>query len=483
MSDENDKKDQSIKPLLLEGHKPKSRRDFMAQGFLGTMAFTLAPNMSAFAADCVAPTFIGKTPVIIIDLAGGGNIAGSNVIVGGQGGQEDFLQTYASLGLPPNFHPSLPGMTNNEMGLVFHSDSGILRGIQTIASVGTRNNTEGAIFCTTSDDDTGNNQVNPMYWLNKAGAKGQLNQLAGTNSTVSGGNGMSPAESVNPSIAPVRLQSSQDAVNLVGLGTRLGTYTQPKVDNILSTMARLSENKINNIPRRSLPDAIKALVGCSFFQTQTQVANFSPAVVNPDNDAALTTIFNKITNAGIRNRVAPISKLVVEGLIGSGTIVLGGYDYHTNTRQEGEVKDFELGQVIGAIMELAAVKQKDVVVIVYTDGGVSANGIVDTTAGGRGKFGWAGDSGQRSSTLMMVYKKDGSPTLRTNNKRQIGYFKASGSVENSALLTSNSVVNLSKALVANYLALHGEEGKLADVVSEDPFRLSLENYLVFDKLR
>lgn len=489
MNDENDKKDPTIKPLFLEGHKPKTRRDFLAQGFLGMSAFALAPSAlsllssNAYAADCAAPQFTGLTPVIVIDLVGGGSLAGSNIIVGGQGGQEDFLPSYETLGLPQDFHPKNANRTNNEMGLMFHSDSGILRGMQTTALMPTRLNTEGAFFCSSTDDDTSNNQINPMYWLNKAGAKGEIIQLAGFSNSKSGGNSMAPEESVNPAVAPVRIESAQQARNLVGLGSRLGTYSSSKVDSMLNSAARLSENKINKIPRRSLPDTIKALVGCSFFQTQEQVAKISPDLIDPSLDNVLTQAFSRMTNRGLANRVSPITKLVVDGYVGAGTINLGGYDYHTGNRQEGEIKDFELGQVIGSILEYAASRNKDLVIYVITDGGVSANTTIDMSQNGRGKFGWAGDSGQRSGALMLVYKKDGKAFLRERNKRQIGYYKSTGSVENTALLTSNSVINLSKAMVANYLALHGDEGKLADVVGEDPFRNNLDKYLVFDKLR
>ncbi len=98
-----------------------------------------------------------------------------------------------------------------------------------------------------------------MYWLNKAGAKGTLNQLAGTSDSSSGGNSQSPAESINPTIAPVRIASRNDALNLVSLGTALGTgtFNQNQLDAILNSSAAVSSNKLNNIPRRSLPDAIK----------------------------------------------------------------------------------------------------------------------------------------------------------------------------------------------------------------------------------
>ena len=38
MSD-NKKHDEKLKPMLHEGHSPKSRRDFLAQGFLGMTTF------------------------------------------------------------------------------------------------------------------------------------------------------------------------------------------------------------------------------------------------------------------------------------------------------------------------------------------------------------------------------------------------------------------------------------------------------------
>lgn len=508
MKDEKEKKlkleelhdtNQIVKPMHHEGHELKSRRDFLAQGFLGMTAFALAPSALSLISSaahaqvtgCAAPAITGMTPVIIIDLAGGGNIAGSNVMVGGAGGQLDFLlpSNYASLGLPPDFAPSLPGMVNTEMGLAFHSSSGMLRGIQSTAAVQTRANVEGTIFCTTSDDDTGNNQSNPMYWLNKAGAKGQIQQLAGTQQSDSGGNSQAPVESINPAIQPVRVQSNQDAVNLVSLGNRFAAYSPNQIDMILNTASNMSGTKIGSIDRRSLPEKIKELLACGYSGTPEQIKKFSLTNVEPNQDAVANTVFNQITNQGIRDRAKPIAKLVIDGYIGAGTITLGGYDYHDGGRNSGNQRDFELGQLIGAIMELAARKQKDVVVYVLTDGGVSANQTIDNTApsngnplGGGGTFGWAGDSGQRSATFMMVHKSGGRPSIR-NNKRQIGYFKSNGAVEGGAGLTSNSVVNTSKAMVANYLALHGKEGDLESVIGDDPFKASLDKYLVFDKLR
>lgn len=489
MSDDNKKNPEDAptkKPLLYRDHNPTSRREFMAQGFLGATAFALAPqlllnskNAQAAGAACAQASSGGMTPVIVIDLAGGGHIPGSNVMVGGAGGQMNFLQSYTSLGINANEHPSLNNQLNQDMGLAFHQSSGILQGIKDVASMQTQLQMEGTIFATISNDDTANNQHNPMYWLNKAGAKGSLVQLAGTQNSTSGGRSDAPLDSVNPTVAPVKLSSRNDALNLVSLGTLSSTFSNSQVDQILKRSANVSTGRVNRMPARSIPDAIKDIISCGFSGTSDQVKQFSPTVVDPNNDTTMTTIFNKVTDAGNRNAALPITKLVLDGLIGAGTIVLGGYDYHNNTRTTGDAMDRELGQVIGAIVESAAAKNKDVVVYVLTDGGVGTNGNPDPN---NGRPVWTGDNGNRSSTFMLVYKKDGRPAMRSQ-RRQVGHFKADGSVDPNAALTSNSVVNTAKAMVANYLALHGMEGQLEKVVTDDPFRLQLDYYLMFDKLR
>ena len=107
-------------PLRLQDHpRPRTRREFLAQSFMtgaatviaptlaGMLAYpraaraTLAPRYPKRVATCNITTGAGKIPFICFDLAGGGNIAGSNVLVGGPKGQLDFLSVagYSKLGL------------------------------------------------------------------------------------------------------------------------------------------------------------------------------------------------------------------------------------------------------------------------------------------------------------------------------------------------------------------------------------------------
>ena len=125
-------------PQLHGDHpRPVTRRQFVSQGLLSGSAFALGGGVmslfsnprEAFAAlsgdlqpllanPCnIATVGAGKIPFIAFDLAGGVNISGSNVLVGQEGGQMDFLGTdgYRKLGLPGDMVPGL----NDAAGVPF----------------------------------------------------------------------------------------------------------------------------------------------------------------------------------------------------------------------------------------------------------------------------------------------------------------------------------------------------------------------------
>lgn len=489
----NKNKDQNQDaPLKHENHTLQSRRDFLSQGFLTGMSFTMLPGLlpllkmnSAHALECGFGNqeAITRIPVMIFDLSGGANLVGSNVMVGKAGGQMDFITNYESLGLPTAMHPKNAGQTNNELGLVFHNDSAILRGIRNTTAVTTRAKVEGGVFCAASNDDTQNNPHNPMYWLTKAGVVGELAPIAGTINSESGGNSMAPQSSLIPTLKPVTLNSPQDALSLVNIG-RLGSlYGKEKAQKVLKTIENLSAQKLKQFNAKALPDQIKDLVNCGYIQSQDLLNRFSATAVDPTQDAMVRQVFPNIANNNDQRRTATMAKLILDGYVGVGTVEKGGYDYHDNTRSSGETRDSEIGEMIGRVMELASLKQKDILIYVFTDGGVSASGATDDSTGGRGKIPWTGDSSQRSSSFMLLYRHAGKATLRTADKRQIGAFKDNGAVDTNATMVSNSVTNLSKAVVANYLSLSGQESKLADVVGDNPFGSSMNSYLFFNPIK
>src|SRR5690606_28442783 len=149
-------------------------------------------------------------------------IAGSNVLVGKQGGQLDFLSTagYSKQGLPGDMVPSVTdaagnSFINTDLGLAFHSDSQMLRGILEKIGPGTAGATNGAVIPARSENDTGNNPHNPMYGINRAGANGSLLALIGSQTSESGGNSMAPMDLINPEVRPTKIDRPSDVTGLV----------------------------------------------------------------------------------------------------------------------------------------------------------------------------------------------------------------------------------------------------------------------------
>ncbi len=109
---------------------------------------------------------------------------------------------------------------------------------------------------------------------------------------------------------------------------------------------------------------------------------------------------------------AAVMKMVVNGFAGAGTIALGGFDYHDGTRATGETRNFDAGGVcIGACLEYAKRVGVPLMVYVFSDGSLSSTNMIDTSAAGRGKFGWQGDNSSVAASFFLVYNPTARPVV------------------------------------------------------------------------
>src|SRR6202795_3444266 len=262
-------------PLRLNEHpRPRTRREFLAQSFITGAATVVGPTLAGMLAyphaarsasllasdlaqavkDCNITTGAGKIPFICFDLAGGGNIAGSNVLVGGPNGQLDFLSVagYSKLGLPGSMVPNASVAGNNidsTLGLRFHSDSAHLRGIKTrVKTASAMTNTSGTVIPALSQNDTNTNPHNPMYAIYQYGARGGLLNLIGSDSSMSGGNSMAPPTMVIAAAQPTKVSSPQDTQGVVRTGQLSTLLPNPSdVTNVLESMKRISDAKYSKV--------------------------------------------------------------------------------------------------------------------------------------------------------------------------------------------------------------------------------------------
>jgi hypothetical protein len=482
--------------------RPVTRRQFVAQGFVAGTATVIAPtlfglfanpraaqaalspDLEALKQSCgIAVQGAGKIPFICIDLAGGANMAGSNVLTGGQGGQRDFLSAagYGRLGLPGDMVPNAPnpGSATNDfiearLGLLFHLDSAFARGILERVSVTTAASVNGAVIPARSENDTGNNPHNPMYGIFRAGADGELLTLIGSQSSESGGNSMAPAYLVDASVRPTKVDRMSDVTGLVDTGKLVGLLDQDDAVRVMESIQRLADDKLARVDTGITRDAvIKDLVRCNYVKAADLTDRYGdPSALNPELDPDIVGpagIFSRaeFDNESEFRKTAAVMKMVINGYAGAGTITMGGYDYHGQGRATGEIMDLRAGRCMGACLEYAARRGVPLMLYVFSDGSLSADGVVDGSAEGRGKLDWSSDNQQTAASFFLVYNPGGRPRLYTGDSRppeqhqQIGWFRSDGSIETAGTPAANNVNLLVETLVLNYMALHGEQGDFA----------------------
>ncbi|MCU7905484.1 MAG: general secretion pathway protein GspF [Candidatus Thiodiazotropha sp. (ex Epidulcina cf. delphinae)] len=488
-------------PLLHSDHpRPVTRRDFIRQGLMAGLGAVTAPSLfglfanpgearAALSSDlealkngCGIDTLGGgKIPFICFDLAGGANIAGSNVLVGGQGGQLDFLTTagYSRLGLPGDMVPSITNpdtglndFINSELGLSFHADSAFLRGILERVSAGNRANINGAVIPARSENDTANNPHNPMYAINRCGADGELLTLIGSRSSDSGGNSVAPADQIDPSVRPTKVDRPSDTTGLVDTGKLVGMLDQSDAVAVMEAMQRISDMKLDSVNTGiSTDQAVKELVRCGYVKSADLVDRYGdPAALDVAADPDIIgPIFTQEEFDGDSEfrKTASVMKLVINGYAGAGAITMGGYDYHTGNRSVGEIRDLRAGRCMGACLEYAARIGTPLMLYVFSDGSVSSNGTVDNSADGRGKGVWTGDNQSTAASFFLVYNPGGQPVLAGASAdeqlrfQQIGHFTADGAVDNGSSPAANNINLLVQTVALNYLALHGEQDRFS----------------------
>ncbi len=538
-------------PLLHEDHgRPVSRRQFIRQGLatggatlltgslLNLLAGTrearaaVAPDLDALVNSIPGCTLGGggglNVPFICFDLAGGANFAGSNVLVGQQGGQMDLLSTagYDKLGLPGDMlpgqaqavttlNPSLNNdFTNRELNLIFHADSPLLLGIRekAISAIG---QVDGTVIPARSDNDTGNNPHNPLYALvmTDPSVRGEVVDLIGSRSSVSGGNSMAPAMYINPEFRPTKVDRPSDVTGMVDVGDLTSILGPADVTAVMESMARVSHYKMKAGITTGMTndDVLKDMVRCGYLKSADIANTFAGVPVDPLDDPRINrdsigadpnAPFSaaELSGDGEFRKTASVMKMVLNRYAIGGCVTMGGYDYHTGDRVTGENRDLRAGRCIGACLQYAALLNTPLMVYVFSDGSVFSNGNTDganapnggtdgngnLTVGGGGKGEWTGDNSSTACSFFLVYRPAAAPTLV--GSRQIGHMNAGASVVTSATPAANNVNLLVNMVMLNYMAVNGmvSPGNTTAFTTAFPnhgLGNNLDNYISFGSIR
>lgn len=398
---QNNKVEQDfLAPYFHEGHKkPRTRREFMAHGFLGISSTIVLPSFASMVVGsntamaqtvaCELPQFSAGMPYLCIDVAGGMNIAGSNVMVGMTSGgshQEEYGSSssdYIRLGITSSEHPGGTNKVESKYGLKFHHASGILAGMNQVLDGQNMPNgrpiadgVDGIIFCTRTSDDTATNQINTIYMANKAGAKGELVQLIGNQATDTGARSAAPGGEVNLNLRPSNVNRNSDAEGLLSLGSELsgreyldttnGEAGKERLKKFMDRVSKMSKSKIEELSKKNSLGQIKDVLNCSTEGAKQLFNQYTASALNPATDGTVQTVFDD-GNGGIDDEnIASVAKLVLDSIAGAGSITIGGADYHGGTAVGTHGKDMEVGRAIGKCILLAKEKGKNIAIHLYT---------------------------------------------------------------------------------------------------------------------
>jgi hypothetical protein len=468
---------------LHEDHKiPVTRREFLASGIIGLSTMALVPSLMFKSPQAIADA-IGDSALgvgfLAFEGAGGMNIAGGNVLVGfgADEEQENYgninFADYILLGLPPSMHPSKSGMINKDYGLVFHSTSGILAGMNEALAMtpDLKDSIDGIIICGRTADDSAANPINVAFQAQKSGAKGKLVQLIGNTGTPTGARSPAIATQVNSSLQSSRITNFAEGSGLLSIGADAINPTfldlanadgkgTSRIQSFLGSITGLSKARLDKYVNRELETQA---IAKSQNASKAVFQKFSPIALNPTNSpealAKLQAAFGGTGKIVTNEDIASVANLVTDRIAGVGSITVGGCDYHAGNASNGIAKDTEIGRYIGKCIKLAASKGQNLFIHLYTDGGVGGDnaGTTDDTAAGAGRVNWAGDNGTTSSQLCIVYKYNHKRSLSgslilSGKTRQVGYFKQGAGINLTSTSVSGNVDQMWKAVILNYLA-------------------------------
>ncbi len=452
---------------------PVSRRDFIARSSLAFSATLLAPNFigQALKASPFDPTSCSPPdssasfiPMLVFDCAGGAALPG-NFLVGGQGGPQDLLPSYDTLG----WDPRAAGAIDSRFGLPMASKlSQILKGILANASTDAQANFRMGSFLHASQDDSQINLTSSLILALELGASGNIVQRGlGTTSNFSGGN--SGGIDQNSSLQPIAVSSVNDVLNAVSMGPALDMLPMASRRTLIQSMLSMSKEQL-----LALSSGSPGAFGDQMFCAYQNAAGFTDAgkALDPRNDALISKLY-AINNKTAGDSPDLISAAIVMNVLkkqsGPGVITIGGCDYHDGSQSTGDQKDLEIGVQIGRALEAAHIYKTPLFIQIITDGGIFAN------AGTRN---WGGDSGDKGMTVIGYYNPNGIPNLVHPASPQIGAYNVGQGADQSTLLGSDTG-KVAYASFANYLQVCGTLSANADMFSPIFGANNLDSILLF----
>lgn len=481
---ERDVKKSDIEKLIKEGHfkileghgVPTTRREFLSSGLLKFSGLLILPSISnvlarsevAFAATCESAPGLaagGLAPFITINLSGGASL-GSNFVPMDAGGQ--LLPSYDKMGLGAG--GSLP--IERAFGNVPFAGNGIsklLAGIKETAVASTLDKTAFVGVNVVLRDDTDSNKIDASGMVAAAGRVGaKLPKLGRKGSPT----GINQSEAFVKPPVPLVVSRYQDLVGAAGGFTNaLGRLNRNQQISLFKSIDKLSMEQARNLASLSGGENLQNLIECAGQKNNEVIGSTNDSLDLRQDNRGIAAVWNAATAAD-NSQALVFGSMVyntINGNASAASLELGGFDYHDNTRSGGDGQDREAGQLIGRVLQTAALMQQKVFIYVTTDGSCSSTVSNSTTAP------WNSDRGSAGVVYMVAYDPAGRPPTKNF---QLGNFTA-GQSANDKFTTGGTAERAAAGVFVNYLKFSGQLNLVSKVIPTVFSSADLANITLF----
>lgn len=430
------------------GHgKPVTRREFLAHGLIPFAAATFMPNWMKFLspeyssaqANCPAGGS-NMIPFIQLNLEGGAGLAANFVPMNAQ---RQVLNSYNIIGLGSN-QIAIERAFNNAP-FAGNGVSNVLTGLRSAIAAQTEANTAFLGLCVQSRDDSSENYFAVNGLVHRAGLVGSRLPHLGDKDSRSGINQL-PAVFSPPS--PLVVRNFASVANSMAYTASLAGLTQPQKERLSRLVADLNGSQARKLAAVNNGAQMQDLLNCAGVKNQ-QLIREGAAAVDPRTNAQVSQIWGGINaNTGQGDQNLVFGTMVfntILGNAGSASLSIGGYDYHNNDRATvTNVRDRNAGVVMGRILETARVLNRPVVLMVTTDGAVSA------TQSETPNSDFNSDRGSAGMVYMFMYNPAGRPVT---TDFQVGHYTNGQSADTAFVIGGNPEL-AAQAVFLNWLRLN-----------------------------
>jgi len=458
----------------LDHPRPKTRREFLSQGFIQSMEMLVLPSLlnflsapRAIAEECPGAQVTQMAEAcFVIDCAGG---MGTTNLTPPLNQNREPLPAYNRITSRNDFQ------TTDRFGIrvnttdEFYNHLTVNTGQNFFVPNSVLQNTSIVGFCGQTTDDTNNNPLGVQSVIAQVGGIGSLLPILGTTATSSGGRSRNTLP-LGAAPTPALVRTVNDANTLLTLSPTLdGLSNSPEQDRreLLSAVQKMSASQIQRAASMQFMDGLKSLVNCGFQQAQ----NLLQTTIELDGRAhpAIANAFGA-TEASAPNtleaRRSTIVRAVMEGHSPCGVFMLGGADYHTGNMAARLLFHERLATLLGPILNAAAVLNKRTFIFVITDGSIFYREPESGSAAGAEDRVPRSDRGIASMQLLITYNPAGQDNVIKSG--QVGYFTDGQAAARDTVIGNNPTA-LALSMVLNFCYLTGRIPQFQQVVSADKF--------------